>query len=264
MKVICLGTGVMAPSDAIGQTACYLLPEEGILLDAGTGLYRLEQHMRSDCLDIYISHAHGDHTFGLFWLTTAILRNQMSKSNARLDLAFEAAGKYAKDLVSDRLRILGDPPTLTAMRENPYLSALIEDRNLRLVDLGPEEEVAGGGTVKHFPLEHTVTCSGFRFDWPGHSLAYVTDTTAGPGAPYIDQIRGVDLLLHERTLPDEAAEGARKHGHSWTTAVARLAAAAGVGRLVCIHNRPSDSAIDTARAIFSQTEEAFDGMEIEF
>jgi ribonuclease BN (tRNA processing enzyme) len=33
-------------------------------------------------------------------------------------------------------------------------------------------------------------------------MAYVTDTFAKSDAAYIENIKGVDLLLHERSLPD--------------------------------------------------------------
>jgi ribonuclease BN (tRNA processing enzyme) len=53
-------------------------------------------------------------------------------------------------------------------------------------------------------------------------------------------------------------------GHSNTTPVAQLAAAAKVGRLIFIHCKPNRSELEKARAIFPATEEGIDGMEIEF
>jgi ribonuclease BN (tRNA processing enzyme) len=107
-------------------------------------------------------------------------------------------------------------------------------------------------------------------DWPGRSLAYVTDTYGEPGVPYLPQIRGVDLLLHECYMPDDdEPELARQIGHSHLTPVARLAAEAEVGRLVLVHVsavRPGAvaSLLERVDPIFPRTEVGFDGMEVEF
>ena len=34
MKLLLLGTNVLVPTEEGGQTACYMLPEQGIVLDA--------------------------------------------------------------------------------------------------------------------------------------------------------------------------------------------------------------------------------------
>ncbi|HOT62947.1 MAG TPA: hypothetical protein PLU93_08795, partial [Treponemataceae bacterium] len=46
------------------------------------------------------------------------------------------------------------------------------------------EPLPAGGQLTHFPLAHQGGSRGFRLDWPGHSMAYVTDTTATPDADY--------------------------------------------------------------------------------
>jgi ribonuclease BN (tRNA processing enzyme) len=100
-------------------------------------------------------------------------------------------------------------------------------------------------------------------------LAYVTDTTARPDAPYLQAIAGADLLVHECYFPDSLAELAELTGHSVTTPVAQLARAAGVGRLVLVHVDPSAEGDDpinlaAARGIFPQTLVGHDRMEIAF
>ncbi len=109
----------------------------------------------------------------------------------------------------------------------------------------------------------------FRLQWPGHSMAYVTDTTASTDADYVDAIRGVDLLVHECYFPDHRAEWARQTGHSHTTPVAEVARRAGVGRLVLVHvdplaEEPDPIGLDVARAIFPHTLLGKDLMELDF
>jgi ribonuclease BN (tRNA processing enzyme) len=122
--------------------------------------------------------------------------------------------------------------------------------------------------VTHFPLVHPGGCVGYRLDWPGHSLAYVTDTTAAADSAYIEAIRGVDVLLHECNFRDSEHEWAVKTGHSSTSLVAQVAARAGVGRLVLVHLNPLGDPADpvdlaTARQIFPKTELSHDGMALE-
>ena len=100
-------------------------------------------------------------------------------------------------------------------------------------------------------------------------MAYVTDTTADPQAAYVAKIRGVDLLVHECYFSDAQADWAEKTGHSHTTPVARVAQAAGAGRLVLVHVNPLSTAadpvgLDVARAIFPNTILGEDRMELEF
>jgi ribonuclease Z len=129
--------------------------------------------------------------------------------------------------------------------------------------------LAGGGRLTYFPLRHQGGAVGFRLDWPGHSMAYVTDTTAGLDEPYVERIAGVDLLLHECYYSDDEADWAQQTGHSSTTPVAEVAKRAGVGRLVLVHINPrrledDPVGLDTARAIFPKTEIGEDLMELEF
>jgi ribonuclease Z len=123
------------------------------------------------------------------------------------------------------------------------------------------------GTVTHCRLKHPGGALGYRIDWPGKSLAYITDTVAD--GSYIEFVRGVDVLIHECNFPDEAAEWAAKTGHSHTSAAAHAAKDAGAKRLVLTHFDPqhlSDDAfgLGAARAIFPATEFAYDLMEVEF
>ena len=67
MKLIALGTAGYHPTER-RQTACFLLPELGIVLDAGTGMFRLRERLATTQLDIYLTHAHLDHVAGLTFL----------------------------------------------------------------------------------------------------------------------------------------------------------------------------------------------------
>ena len=67
MKLVVLGANGYRPND-LGQTACYALPKLGLVLDAGTGMFRMADYLETDELDVYLSHSHHDHTLSLTYL----------------------------------------------------------------------------------------------------------------------------------------------------------------------------------------------------
>jgi ribonuclease BN (tRNA processing enzyme) len=247
MRIILLGTTGYHPNDQ-RQTACLMLPEQGIVLDAGTAMYRVRDYLMTSELDIFLTHAHVDHVVGLTYL---------------FDVTF------AKDV--KRVTVHGAKEHLDAVREHLFTSAIFPvDPPCGFAPLiSPTVSLHSGGRLTHFALEHPGGSVGFRLDWPHHSMAYVTDTTAVPGAAYVEQLRGVDLLVHECYFPDSMAAWAEETGHSSTTAVAAVAREAQVGRLVLVHINPlsydeDPIGLDVAREVFSETTIGRDRMELEF
>lgn len=247
MKVVLLGTTGYHANDR-RQTACVLLPEIGLMFDAGTGLYRASDYLRSDSLDIFLSHAHLDHILGLTFM---------------FDLRAECPSL-------GRVTAHGEPAKLEAIREHLFAPLLFPVMPpLEFKPLEPKVELADGGVLTHFPLKHPGGSVGFRIDWPDRSMAYVTDTIATPKASYIEKIRGVDLLLHECYFDDDDPARADLTGHSCLSPVLQVAADAGVGRLVLMHINPmmrddSEMDVDLVRHIFPQVEIGVDRMELAF
>lgn len=225
-----------------------MLPEVGVVLDAGTGMFRVRELVCTKTLDIFLTHGHLDHVVGLTFLLDVL---------------------YGKSL--DRVTVHGQSEKLEAIDEH-LLSEHIFPVKLpcEMRPLADEVPLPGGGKLRNFPLEHPGGAVGFRLDWPGHSMAYVTDTIArGAKSQYLEHIRGVDLLVHECYFSDEYCELAERTGHSCATPVAELAKAAGVGRLVIVHCNPiaeGDDPIgmDTVRRIFPNAEIGEDETIVEF
>ena len=93
------------------------------------------------------------------------------------------------------------------------------------------------------------------------SYAYCSDTAPFPELK--EWVKGVSLLYHEATFPEEMAEMADKTFHSTTLQAARTALEAGVGKLIVGHYSsrfPSvDFYLDEIRSVFPEAMLAHDG-----
>ncbi len=261
MKLHILGSGGFIPTEH-RQTACYFLPETGVMLDAGSGLYRCVPLLQTTELHIFLSHSHGDHTSGLMWLFACLL---MDESNRR-----------PEGLTHDTLNEIHTRANARAVDIHVYATPRVLDTVTPLyrfpvdwVALDGETSLPCGGHLRAFPLDPDREETGFRLNWPGHSMAYVTDTVASAHCVYREEIRGVDLLVHDCNGPDRVGTLMDRVGHSHTTPVVRLAAEAGVRQLLLIHENPFASMrleedLAAARAIFPDTCIAEDGGVVEF
>ncbi|MHC4179913.1 MAG: MBL fold metallo-hydrolase [Planctomycetota bacterium] len=246
MNLLLLGTTGYHPNQR-RHTPCMMIPQCGLMLDAGTAMFRAADYLETAELDVFLTHAHLDHVVGLSYLFSVL---------------------YVHPL--DRITVHGAAEKLTAIDEHMFSEHLFPKKPpCEFRPLAGEVSLPRGGRLTHFPLEHQGGSLGFRLDWPACSMAYVTDTTAAADADYVEKIRGVDLLVHECYFPDAYADWAQKTGHSCTTPVAQVAREAKVGRLVLVHLNPLATdddpiGLEVARAIFPATELGEDLMEVEF
>ena len=233
------------------------------LMDCGEGT---QQQMRRAHLAflkveaIFISHIHGDHLFGLFGLL-----NTMTMY-----------GRTAP------LYIYG--PRALGSVLNFYKGFFGEHESYEIeftpVDCREPQVVHRSKWVQvtAFPLNHKIECYGWRFDeivterhWkenPAYhpkSYAYCSDTSPFPQLS--EWVRGVDLLYHEATYPNEMADKAAERGHSTTGQAAACARDAGAARLVIGHYSSRitdfDALVQECRDVFPDTVAAQDGDVIE-
>ncbi|MCA9014654.1 MAG: metal-dependent hydrolase [Planctomycetaceae bacterium] len=244
MRIVLLGTGGYHPNER-RHTACLMIPELGIIFDAGTSFFRVPEFLQTRDLQIFLTHAHLDHIVGLSFFLVPMLTDQV-----------------------DSVKVYGEPAKLSAIQTHLFCEEIFPVLpDYEYTPLPETVSVPGQGTLRHLKLEHPGGSVGYRIDWTTHSLAYITDT-AHP-EQHLDFIQGVDLLIHECYFPDDMAEWAEKTGHSHTTPVAKLARDAQVGKLVLTHIDPQRAGDDpigikVAQKIFPNTILGEDLMEIDF
>lgn len=299
MQLTILGNGSGGPFQGRHYTAQILqIDNQLFLIDCGEGT-QMQLHryrVRYDRLrQIFISHLHGDHVFGLVGLLTSWA---LKKRTAPLDI-FSPPG--LEELVQTNLRLCGVRVPITF----PIA--------FHVVDASVPAPVFDHKTVEvsTIPLDHRgVPCSGWLFrekarprnirkekiaeyDIPyrlipgikaGRDLvlpgggtvsnneltlppdpqrAYAFCSDTGPSARVAEVVRGVDLLYHEATFTAEHEADALLSGHSTAGQAADIARAAGVKRLLLGHfsNRykQPDQHLAEARAVFPATEAAAEG-----
>jgi len=223
MRLHCLGTVGYHPSPD-RQTSCYFLPESGILLDAGSGLFRLTETIETDSLDILLSHAHLDHTVGLTFLLDVLHQRPVN-----------------------RLRIWGESDKIAAIREHLFHELLFPaqlDAEWIPIDQKTEFQI-GEVNVSWRAQQHPGGSVAYRLDWPSQKrLVYATDTTGDTSDEHAQWSHGADLLMHECYFRDQASAWARKTGHSWTGRVAEVAIASEPKTLLLTHINPLEKADD--------------------
>ncbi|MFG0332155.1 MAG: MBL fold metallo-hydrolase [Maioricimonas sp. JB049] len=229
MRLQLLGSGGFHPNER-RHTACWMIPECGVVFDAGTSAFRIAERLASPELQIFLTHAHLDHIVGLTYLLVPMLDGRL-----------------------ERVQVIANAPTLAAVQEHLFSDALFPvEPGFEFVRLESRESypLCDGGVVTWCRLpSHPGGSTGFRVDWPARgersakSVAYITDTFVD--GTYDSFVRDVDLLIHECYFDDElGAKWAERTGHSYASQVADLAARVGAGQLVLVHVNPARSEAD--------------------
>lgn len=232
-RLTILGCGSAKPTRTTSPSGQLVeLCDKSFLVDCGEGVLLTMQRLgiRTGRLyNIFISHLHGDHCFGLIGLLTTLgmlKRTQPMHIYAQPDLE-----KLLKPLLdyhcADRLYDIIFHPVNPRKHEVIY-----EDRTVR---------------VESVPLKHSVPTCGFLF-CETHRVkredgsfdrvtrkryAYCSDTMYSE--KIVPIIEGVETLYHESTFLQNMAERSREVKHSTAAEAAKIAQLAKAGRLILGH-----------------------------
>lgn len=226
-----------------GNTSCVSVEIPGappILFDLGTGVryFGLGQahdgSFRGVCL---LSHLHWDHIQGLPFFTPMLV------PGSRLDVY--APAQHGGRTVAEEFERVIAPPAFPV-----HLSRL--PGTFGFHDLADDEFDIGDVhvTARHVP--HVGPTLGYRLDWNGRSVAYISDHqqpfdgSMGLTEGALELASGVDVLIHDsQYLTDEFAA---KHnwGHCTVDFAVSVAVRAGARTLVLFHHDPlrCDEAVD--------------------
>jgi len=230
-----------------------------LIIDAGTGIIRLEQALRAGgesprrSFHILITHFHFDHISGLPFLR--------SLYRPQADFRFYSAETPA---VLRR--------HLEGFMTGPYFPVEFEDAPGRkeFRRLGRRPQNIGGAFVSAHPLNHPQGCSAYRIEENGRSIVFATDTEnsgRGVDAGLAAFALGTDVLVYDATYtPAELAAGKKGWGHSTWAAGVDLARASGAGKLILSHLNPDHSDAEirrietSARRAFARASFAREGL----
>jgi phosphoribosyl 1,2-cyclic phosphodiesterase len=241
-----------------GDTSSYhveLEPGHHLLIDAGTGLRRLEPALGPPPLrfTVLFTHYHLDHLQGL-----PVFSPLYERANHFEFLGVRRGGMGA----AEALHLLLRPPLFPV----PYDEV---PARCRFTDLSHPLELGPLG-VTFLPLRHPGGATGFRLDGESGSVVLASDHEAGDER--VDSALAAfaaraDVLLHDSQYTEDQAQGRHAGwGHSACLAAATTAERAGVGHLVLTSHDPdrSDAQVDAlvarVRARFPSTEAAYPGL----
>jgi phosphoribosyl 1,2-cyclic phosphodiesterase len=217
-----------------GNTSCLEVRCGGRLLifDGGTGLRPLGHHLDAEGpvdADLYFTHTHFDHIQGLPFFSSAY------KPTNRLRCW---AGHLRPDFALKKV--------LSEMMQAPLfpvpLSILSADSSFYDFISGETLTPFPGVTLRTAPLNHPNRATGYRIEYQGKSICYITDTEHVPGTPdanVLSLIAGADIVIYDSTYTDEEYPRFKGWGHSTWQEGARLCDAAKAKRLVIFHHDPA-------------------------
>ena len=226
-----------------GNTACVevMCGDQRLILDAGTGLRALGASLNGQHGlkgHIFLSHTHIDHINGF-----PFFRPAYSPQNSFELWAGHLGGETGalKHVLADLMRAPIFPVPLNIMH------ACIAFHDFAA---GAVIEPLPGLALRTTPLNHPNGATGYRIDYGGRSVCYVTDTEHREGELDRDILELIDdseALIYDTTYTEAEYPTYRGWGHSTWNAGVRLCEAAGVPRLIAFHHDPDHTDRDLDR-----------------
>lgn len=231
-----------------GNTSCMTLDfpkEDFFIFDAGSGIKALSDSLLAKKRSltkskIFISHPHWDHINAFpFFVPLFIQGND-----------FEVCGPSHGDIDMEKL--------ISDQMDGVYFPINIKEfsARVRFRDLREETLELDGIQVQTMLLNHPGYCLGYRVEYHGKVICYITDNELYPrdsefyNDNYVSRLlkfcKNADVLVTDTCYMDEEYERKVNWGHSAPKQVCDLAHRAGVKKLFLFHHDPAhhDDKID--------------------
>jgi phosphoribosyl 1,2-cyclic phosphodiesterase len=227
-----------------GNTACVVADRPGddpIVFDLGTGLRLYGETVIDQPAfrgHAFVSHLHWDHVQGLPFFRPIL----------RADGELVVYGPPAEE--GETLE-----ESFAGFMRPPYFPVTVEELlgDITFRDLPAGGSVTlGDATIHAFDVPHVGITNGYRLDWDGTSVAYVSDHqqpvdgSFGISDAVVESCRGVDLLIHDAQYTTDEFVQKCDWGHCTVEYAVAVAAAAEVERLALFHHDPlhDDATLD--------------------
>jgi len=220
-----------------------------LMFDAGTGFRYLGNELTKEGpasppvdADLFFTHTHFDHVAGLPFFRPFF----RAENRFRLWAGHLAEGMTLR-------RVLGEFMMSPLFPVPPQVfRAGMEYREFKA---GETLAPAAGVVLRTAPLNHPDNATGYRVEFGGRAVCYLTDTEHVPGSPdrnILGLIAGADLVIYDSMYTDDEYGAYVGWGHSTWQEGVRLCKAAAVKRLAVFHHDPEhdDDMLDgVARAV---------------
>lgn len=227
-----------------GNTSCVTLEvadEPPIVCDLGTGLRywgdRIGDRRESFFGSALVSHLHWDHVQGLPFFMP------INRKGARLDV-------YGPH--DDEGTPLGE--AFAKFMRPPYFPIHVKDLtgDVHFTDVVDTDFTIGTAQVRTRTIPHVGTTNGYRVEWGGATVAYVSDHQQPVSDPHfvapnvLELCRDVDLLIHDAQFTSDEFAERSTWGHCTVRYAVEVAKQCGARALALYHHDPGheDDEID--------------------
>lgn len=203
-----------------------------VIFDGGTGLRPLGNALAKSPskldIDIFFSHCHHDHVGGLPFFAPFYVEGNRFRLWAGNLLPDTDMRQVIHRLMSHPLFPI----------EVESFKAKLEFRDFRA---GEVLDPRPGIRLHTALLDHPDGAAGYRLEFDGRVIAYLTDTEGRPGTPdpaIVALARGADVIIYDCTYTETEIVSKTGWGHSTWQHGARLADAAQAKTLCLFHHNP--------------------------
>ncbi|MCX6135528.1 MAG: MBL fold metallo-hydrolase [Ignavibacteriales bacterium] len=241
-----------------GNTPCLELrldDNELVIFDAGTGIRNFGDEMINNGASLnahlLITHPHWDHIQGFPFFKPAFI-----SGNELTIIGTDRIDKSLSEIISEQMDRIYFPVQLNELKAKINFRPIREEGEIKL----------RGCTVKTMYVNHPGFTVGYRLEYKGKTLVYISDNEpydgkvaasmtnfepivkekydsqrGDPNQRVFDFCRGADVLIHDATYTPEEYIDRVGWGHSHYLFTLRVAAEADVKRLVLFHHEPTHS-----------------------